>query len=415
MSEYTVTDYLLDRLAELGVDRDLRGARRLQPRPARPDRRASAVSLGRMQQRAQRRVRRRRVRPAARDRRAVHHLRRRRTERDQRDHRQLCRIRAGDPHRRRTDHGTRRPRNGSCTTPSATAIFTHFLAMHTEITCARAALTADNAVAEIDRVLTDARDRQLPGYLLLPADVAETPATRPRRRCRPRAAAPIPAALAAFTGAAGRLLAERGGVGEVARARPDCWCTGSAPQPTLTRPACGRQPPARHLAVGQESGRREPRHVRRHLRRRRERRADPAGRRGVSGADRCRSAVHRPEHRAVQPADHPQPDDRDRRRQCQCRYRDLRAGRVAATPWRTLVALVDRARLRERPAPDGALDRRRPPASPSRAPADATARCTQQHCSWESGRGGSCGRGDIVLADQGTCFYGMGPAACRPA
>jgi indolepyruvate decarboxylase len=37
----------------------------------------------------------------------------------------------------------------------------------------------DNAVAEIDRVLTEVRDRRLPGYLLVPADVAQAPAARP--------------------------------------------------------------------------------------------------------------------------------------------------------------------------------------------------------------------------------------------
>jgi TPP-dependent 2-oxoacid decarboxylase len=50
-------------------------------------------------------------------------------------------------------------------------VFTHFLDMHAPITCARAALTPENAVAEVDRVLAAVRDEHLPGYLLLPADV----------------------------------------------------------------------------------------------------------------------------------------------------------------------------------------------------------------------------------------------------
>src|SRR3712207_42535 len=37
--------------------------------------------------------------------------------------------------------------------------FGHFVRMHEEITCARAALTTENATAEIDRVLTAVRDR----------------------------------------------------------------------------------------------------------------------------------------------------------------------------------------------------------------------------------------------------------------
>jgi alpha-keto-acid decarboxylase len=52
-------------------------------------------------------------------------------------------------------------------------VFTHFLDMHAPITCARAALTPENAVAEVDRVLAAVRDEHLPGYLLLPADVGE--------------------------------------------------------------------------------------------------------------------------------------------------------------------------------------------------------------------------------------------------
>jgi indolepyruvate decarboxylase len=79
--------------------------------------------------------------------------------------------------------------------------------MHADITCARAALTAATATAEIDRVLATVHARRLPGYLLLPVDVAELPVDPP--------AAPLPApvpvtdpiALKAFTEAARRLLA----------------------------------------------------------------------------------------------------------------------------------------------------------------------------------------------------------------
>jgi len=94
-------------------------------------------------------------------------------------------------------------------------VFTHFLGMHTPITCARAALTPTNAAAEIDRVLTTARDEHLPGYLLLPADVGESPVTDireplsdPRRRTDPEA-------LEEFTQAAARLLAEAGDTGQI--------------------------------------------------------------------------------------------------------------------------------------------------------------------------------------------------------
>jgi indolepyruvate decarboxylase len=80
--------------------------------------------------------------------------------------------------------------------------------MHADITCARAVLTVQNAVAEIDRVLVAVRDARLPGYLLLPADVAEAavpdgvPLPLP-----PRVDHTDPEALAEFTEAARRLLA----------------------------------------------------------------------------------------------------------------------------------------------------------------------------------------------------------------
>jgi indolepyruvate decarboxylase len=86
-------------------------------------------------------------------------------------------------------------------------IFSHFVDMHVPVTCARAVLTPATAAAEIDRVLCAVRDHRLPGYLLLPADLAEAPCPPP--------AAPLPdpapvtdaAALDAFTDAARRLLA----------------------------------------------------------------------------------------------------------------------------------------------------------------------------------------------------------------
>ena len=63
-------------------------------------------------------------------------------------------------------------------------VFTHFADMHEKITCARAALTAATACTEIDRVLSAVRTQRLPGYILIPADVAAAPAAPP--------AAPLP-------------------------------------------------------------------------------------------------------------------------------------------------------------------------------------------------------------------------------
>jgi alpha-keto-acid decarboxylase len=94
-------------------------------------------------------------------------------------------------------------------------VFDHFIDMHADITCARGALTESNATAEIDRVLTLVQDQRLPGYLLIPADVAVAPVDR--------ATAPLPGpkeltdpeALEAFASAARGLLATAASSGEV--------------------------------------------------------------------------------------------------------------------------------------------------------------------------------------------------------
>ncbi|MHA7845974.1 alpha-keto acid decarboxylase family protein [Serratia sp. D1N4] len=55
--------------------------------------------------------------------------------------------------------------------------FGHFARMAKEVTVAQANLTASNAEAEIDRLLTTALFERRPVYLLLPSDVAEAPLT----------------------------------------------------------------------------------------------------------------------------------------------------------------------------------------------------------------------------------------------
>ncbi|CFR16014.1 MULTISPECIES: alpha-keto acid decarboxylase family protein [Yersinia] len=52
--------------------------------------------------------------------------------------------------------------------------FSHFSHMAKEVTCAQANLTADNAAYEIDRVLGAALSQRRPVYLSLPSDVAQT-------------------------------------------------------------------------------------------------------------------------------------------------------------------------------------------------------------------------------------------------
>ncbi len=89
-------------------------------------------------------------------------------------------------------------------------VFTHFLDMHASITCARAALTGDNARTEIDRVLAQVRDARLPGYLLVPADVAEAPVAPPGAPLPLPSDRTDPEALAAFGDAAARLMEAAG-------------------------------------------------------------------------------------------------------------------------------------------------------------------------------------------------------------
>ncbi|MBB1201757.1 indolepyruvate decarboxylase [Enterobacteriaceae bacterium 89] len=57
--------------------------------------------------------------------------------------------------------------------------FDHFCTMSAPISVAQAKLTASNACREIDRVLTTMLTERRPAYLMLPADVAKAPAVRP--------------------------------------------------------------------------------------------------------------------------------------------------------------------------------------------------------------------------------------------
>lgn len=84
--------------------------------------------------------------------------------------------------------------------------FEHFAPLWDGITCASAMLTADNAVEEIDRVLAAVRDQHRPGYLLLPLDIAELPVPAVEGGL-PRSAEPTDqAAIDAFAQAAASLL-----------------------------------------------------------------------------------------------------------------------------------------------------------------------------------------------------------------
>jgi indolepyruvate decarboxylase len=94
-------------------------------------------------------------------------------------------------------------------------VFTHFLHMHEPITCARAALTGENATREIDRVLTAVQEHRLPGYLLLPTDVGEAPVDPAGDPLPQPADVTDPETLTAFADAAARLLGEVGDTGRI--------------------------------------------------------------------------------------------------------------------------------------------------------------------------------------------------------
>ncbi|HEY2224970.1 alpha-keto acid decarboxylase family protein [Actinomycetospora sp.] len=95
-------------------------------------------------------------------------------------------------------------------------VFTHFMTMHEGITCARAAVTVDTARAEIDRVLAEVRDRHLPGYLLIPTDVSAAAVEPPSEPLPAPVDTTDPEALAGFVESARALLERAGSVDRVA-------------------------------------------------------------------------------------------------------------------------------------------------------------------------------------------------------
>lgn len=84
--------------------------------------------------------------------------------------------------------------------------FDHFRQMSAPISVAQGVLNAQNACAEIDRVISEIVRRKRPGYLLLPADVASLPAARPGSALTAQPAQKDNAQLDDFILAARRLL-----------------------------------------------------------------------------------------------------------------------------------------------------------------------------------------------------------------
>jgi alpha-keto-acid decarboxylase len=84
--------------------------------------------------------------------------------------------------------------------------FEHFLRIAREITCAQAKLVPATATREIDRVLSEVRERKLPGYLMLATDVARFPAEPPVEPLPRYTTGTSPRALALFTEAAAKRM-----------------------------------------------------------------------------------------------------------------------------------------------------------------------------------------------------------------
>ncbi|MCH8570550.1 thiamine pyrophosphate-dependent enzyme [Nesterenkonia sp. AY15] len=87
--------------------------------------------------------------------------------------------------------------------------FKHFLRMAEEVTCAHADLDAPTATWEIDRVLRDVVFRRRPGYLMLAADVAEIAAYPPSEPLTTDLPVTTPRAVGAFEAAVRRFLPGR--------------------------------------------------------------------------------------------------------------------------------------------------------------------------------------------------------------
>ncbi|HTX98279.1 MAG TPA: alpha-keto acid decarboxylase family protein [Mycobacterium sp.] len=86
--------------------------------------------------------------------------------------------------------------------------FEHFFRVSREITCAQANLMPATARREIDRVLSEVREQKRPGYILLSTDVARLP-TEPPADLLPRyTGGTSPRALALFIDAATELIAD---------------------------------------------------------------------------------------------------------------------------------------------------------------------------------------------------------------
>ncbi|AYE97685.1 indolepyruvate decarboxylase [Mycobacterium paragordonae] len=86
--------------------------------------------------------------------------------------------------------------------------FEHFLRISREITCAQTNLMPATACREIDRVLCEIREQKRPGYILMSTDVARFPTEPPANPLPGTSGGTSPRALAMFTEAATKLIGD---------------------------------------------------------------------------------------------------------------------------------------------------------------------------------------------------------------
>ncbi|WP_144209382.1 alpha-keto acid decarboxylase family protein [Mycobacterium tilburgii] len=86
--------------------------------------------------------------------------------------------------------------------------FEHFFRISREITCAQANLMLATACREIDRVLSEVREQKRPGYILMSTDVARFPTERPAAPLPRYTGGTSPRALSLFVEAATKLIGD---------------------------------------------------------------------------------------------------------------------------------------------------------------------------------------------------------------
>jgi indolepyruvate decarboxylase len=113
--------------------------------------------------------------------------------------------------------------------------FDRFARAHAEVTVAQTTLTRENAATEIDRVIATARRERRPGYLVLPLDVAASPIDPPVQALDEGTPERSQLALDAFRAQASEMLANAGSAVVLADFLADRFGVQSSLQTLLDR------------------------------------------------------------------------------------------------------------------------------------------------------------------------------------